>query len=169
MSSIAITVGGVLRRPKGGAPIQQGIDLYFGLATRAKLVLLSSEQDHTGLEYWLRAEGMNEHAKIIWSNVVRATLTPGGERLDQLGEAAKIGHDVTLVIEPDPEVSKRLIISGYNVLTFTHAEYSVPAWRPDAITEVRAWDELSEQVAREAYLRATDPRRDDAETAGRHP
>lgn len=168
MTSIAITVEGVLRRVIGGAVIRPGIDLYYGLATRAKVILLTGEVDHESLEYWLRSEGMNSHVRIIWSNRVRKLeMNSGGERLDQLSEARMNGHDVQLVIEPDPAVSSRLVIAGFNVCTFTHAEYSVPSWRPDSRREPRPWDELSEQVAREAYIRATDPRNEEHEEVSR--
>jgi hypothetical protein len=165
MSSIAITVEGTLRKLVGGAPIQPGLDLYFGLATRAKLVLLTGEMDGQGLSTWLLTEGLHEHVKVFYSDVVLADLSEGGERLCQLASARQLGYDVELVIEPDPLVSARLLVAGYNVLTFSHAEYSVPAWRPDAIVKVRPWDELVSQVEREAYLRATDPRKEETVNA----
>lgn len=161
MSSVAITVEGVLRKFTGGAPIQPGLDLYFGLATRAKLVLLTGEMTGEGLDIWLKTEGMHEHVKVIYSDVVLRDLSDGGERLAQLAAARQLSYDVEMVIEPDPLVSSRLLVAGYNVLTFSHSEYSVPAWRPDAAVKVRPWDELVEQVEREAYLRATDPRKEE--------
>ena len=44
MTCVAITVEGVLRKVHGGCPIDLGKILYFGLATRAKLVLLTGER-----------------------------------------------------------------------------------------------------------------------------
>lgn len=161
MSSIAITVEGCLRKFVGGAPIKPGLDLYFGLATRAKLVLLTGEMFGEGLADWLLIEGLHEHVKVMYSDVVLRDLSDGGERLAQLASARQLGYDVELVIEADPLVSARLLVAGYNVLTFSHAEYSVPAWRPDAAVAVRPWAELVEQVEREAYLRATDPRKEE--------
>lgn len=169
MPSIAITVEGVLRKFVGGAPIQPGLDLYFGLATRAKLVLLSGELVDDGLDYWLKTEGLHEHVKVFYSDVVLRDLSHGGERLCQLASARQLGYDVELAVEPDPSVSARLLVAGYNVLTFTHAEYSVPAWRPDAAVKVRPWRELVEQVERESYLRATDPRKEEAAHASPRP
>lgn len=162
MTCVAITTEGVLRKIFGGAPTEQGKILYFGLATRAKLVLLTGERaSDGGLEHWLRAEGMKEHVRIIWADVVTETMLPGGERLHQLAQARKQGYDIQMVIEPDPEVSRRLLIAGYNVLTFTHAQYSVPSWRPDASTRLQSWDELAAEAERESYLRVNDPRREE--------
>jgi hypothetical protein len=159
---VAITVEGVLRKMTGGSAIKEGVDLYYGLATRAKIVLLTGEQEQGNtLDHWLRSEGMKEHVKVFWSDVVLQGQSSGGERLAELAAAMTSGYDIEFAIEPDPAVSKRLIIAGYNVLTFTHAEYSVPAWRPDAKVTVRPWDELAEQVDREAYLRMNDPRREE--------
>ena len=78
-----------------------------------------------------------------------------------MNEARRWGHDVTLVIEPNPSVSAALIESGYNVLTFSHAEYAVPMWRPDYTHKPAAWDDLVARVEREAYLRAHDTRKEE--------
>jgi hypothetical protein len=162
VSVVAITVEGVLRKIFGGSSIKAGVDLYYGLATRAKLVLLTGERSTDGgLEHWLRSEGMKEHVRILWSDVVLQGESPAAERLAELAHARQNGYDIEFVIEPDPEVSKRLIIAGYNTLTFTHAEYSVPSWRPDAKIEVTPWDELAAQVDRESYLRMNDPRKEE--------
>jgi hypothetical protein len=162
VSVIAITVEGVLRKMIGGSVIKEGVDLYYGLATRGKLVLLTGErQEGNTLEYWLRSEGLKEHVRVCWSDVVLQSQSSGAERLAELAEAMTNGHDIEFVIEPDPAVSKRLIIAGYNTLTFIHAQYSVPAWRPDAKIDVRPWDELAAQVERESYLRINDPRKEE--------
>ena len=161
MSSVAIAVEGVIRKFVGGAPIPQGVMLYYALATRAKVVLLTGEREGEGLDWWLKTEGLNEHVKVFYSDIVLADLSDGGERLAQLSAARQLRYDVDLVIEPDPLVSAQLLVAGYNTLTFTHAEYSVPAWRPDTKVEIRPWDQLVEQVERESYLRATDPRKEE--------
>lgn len=162
MASVAITVEGVLRRTTGGQPIVQGLDLYYGLATRNKIVLITDEKDTgtTELAWWLHMEGMHEHQRIVYSS----PMWDGDvseRRVCQVNAARRLGHDIQLVIEPDPAVSAGLITSGYNTLTFTHASYSVPSWRPDYKLVPTPWDKLSEQVEREAYLQANDERRND--------
>jgi hypothetical protein len=167
VTCVAITVEGVLRKAVGGAPVEQGKILYYGLCTRAKLVLLTAEREPGTLEHWLRGEGMKEHVRIVWADVLTEEMSAGGERLHQLAKARQAGYDISFVIEPDPAVSKRLIIAGYNVLTFTHAQYSVPSWRPDAPTKLQSWDELSETADHEAYLRLNDPRKEEESNASR--
>ena len=161
MTCVAITVEGVLRKAMGGSPIDLGKILYFGLATRAKLVLLTGEREPGTLEHWLRGEGMKEHVRIIWADVLTEEMSSGGERLHQLAKARQNGYDIQFVIEPDPAVSKRLIVAGYNTLTFTHAQYSVPSWRPDATTKLRSWDELAAEAERDSYLQMNEPRKEE--------
>lgn len=168
MTTVAISVEGVLRRPYGGQPIREGIDLYYGLASRAKVILVTEQLDahvpgnDTELETWLMIEGMNEHAQIIYQQVVWLH-EPDKRILWQVNMARSSGHDVTLVIDADPRVSAMLLEAGYNVLTFSHAEYSIPIWRPDYEHKPAPWDDLISRVEHEALLRAKDARRDNEE------
>jgi hypothetical protein len=165
MPSVAITVEGVIRRAVGGQPVPEGLDLYYGLASRMKVVLITDELDRlpddlriTELAYWLRLEGLMQHDRIIYSE----PMWQGDvaiRRICQVNDARRMGHDITMVIEPDPAVSAELLRTGYNVMTFTHAAYSVPSWRPDYKHTPTPWDKLSEQVEQESYLRANDERR----------
>lgn len=157
MTSVAITVEGVLRRPNGGQPIPAGIDLYYALATRFKLVLLTEEKLDS-LEWWLRGEGMNEHARIIDSDVAWQYDPSTWRRRFQVAQAHGMGHDVSLVIEPDPAVAASLIEDGTSVLLFCQAQYSLPSWRPDYREAPTPWDTLSARVEHEARLRAADKR-----------
>lgn len=167
MSAVGITVEGVLRRMSGGQMIVQGIDLYYGLATRRKLVLLTEDadpgKDLGPLKYWLQMEGMQEHSRIMYTDAVGRELRPADNRAMQVNLARNGGYDIDLVIEPDPEVAAHLITLGYNVMLFCHAQYAVPSWRPGYKHTPVPWDILAQQVADEAYLRANDARKDERE------
>jgi hypothetical protein len=163
MSTVAIVVEGVLRRPTGGQPIREGIDLYYGMSTRAKIILLTEQmrlgEAQTELDYWLMIEGMAEHSSILFNEPHY-----GADRvIMQVNKARAAGMDVAMVVEADPAESAKLIKAGYNVLTFSHAEYAVPMWRPDFRHHPSAWDDLVARVEHEALLRAMDTRRDDAQ------
>lgn len=169
MGSVAFTVEGILRRPVGGQPVPAGIDLYYGMATRSKIVLLTdSPEDRdtttgmTSLEWWLRLEGLSAHSQIIYADKVMQHEEPASAREMQLSHARGSGHDITLVFEPDPQVASWLITRGYTTLLFAHAQYAVPSWRPDYEHRPRPWDDLQHQMAYEAYLKASDPRREEA-------
>jgi hypothetical protein len=160
VSTTAIVAEGVLRRVVSGTKIQQGVDLYYGLATRTKIVLVTDELEKTGeLQYWLKVEGLHEHVSVIWSDIVLSRMSTPLARERQLNGYSQ--GVIDLVVEPDPNVSAHLVTAGYSTLTFTHAAYSLPEWRPDFEFEVVPWDSLAKQVANEAYLRATDTRKDD--------
>lgn len=161
MSTIAITVDGVLRKPVGGQIIQAGKDLYFGLASRTKVVLFSdtqSEMEDEELAYWLRVEGMHQHGDIYYLPSMARLWSVEDQRVWQ---ARQVGFDLQLVIEPDPSVSAVLFHNGFTTLTYSSPSYSMPHWRPDYEHKPRSWDELSQQVAAEALRRATDERKTD--------
>jgi hypothetical protein len=165
MPVIAIAVEGVLRKISGGAPIPEGLDLYYGLATRARLVLLTEDPEPAKkelgpLEYWLQTEGMREHARVIYTDAVGRELDAAHNRLLQVNWARNWGYAVGLVIEPDPQVAAYLLLQGINVLLFCPAAYMMPSWRPDYHHEPQPWAELAQRVEDEVYLRAADKRRE---------
>jgi len=62
------------------------------------------------------------------------------------------------VIEPDPEVSADFIEAGFNVMTFSHAQYQIPKWRRDYPGHNNSWKKLLETANRHAELKAIDER-----------
>lgn len=51
-----------------------------------------------------------------------------------------------------------MLIRGFNVLTFTHAQYAIPKWRPDYPGENNEWKNLLDTANRTAELKALDRR-----------
>jgi len=164
MSACAITVDGVLRKVVGYAPIPLGIQLYNALATQFQVVLLSDERgdEKGGIKYWLDIEGLHEHSNVVFSTIIMDDLHPSNRRLYQLDSS---GYDVELVVEPDPSISAYVMENGYNTLTFSHAAYSLPSWRPDYQETVAPWADLEQQVAHNAMLRAQDRRHEVSDTS----
>lgn len=165
MSVVAITVDGVLRKSAGGTAIDVGLEMYMSFAGGTQIigpydvVLLTDERQDSGtLQNFLDVSSLAYHVDIIYSDVILEGMDAGARRVAQLSKAAMHGNHVGLVIEPDPAVSAHLIANGYNTLTFTHAQYSKPSWRPDYVEETRPWSDLSQQVADNARLRAEDTR-----------
>jgi len=168
-----MTVNGVLRRVSGGTPIPMGYSLYYGLASQFQLILLANHvRERDELQHWLELEGLNDHAMIIYPDAVAASEEMPLRRLSQVTYARSQRFDLTMTIDPDPAVSRLLFENGYTVMTFSHQEYSLPSWRPDynftphevddngMIKDQLAtpWDDLSSQVAHNAWLRAGDKR-----------
>lgn len=175
MSAAAMTVNGVLRRLSGGTPIPVGRSLYYGLAAQFQLILLAnhaSEKDE--LQHWLELEGLNDHAMIIYPDAVAGELFMPDRRYAQVTYARSQRFDLILTVDPDPAVTRLLFENGYTVMTFSHQSYALPEWRPDfnfAPYEINdegilkeqlatPWDDLSEQVAHNAWLREKDKRTD---------
>jgi hypothetical protein len=173
MAAAALTVNGVLRRVSGGAPIPMGYSLYYGLASQFQLILLanhSSEREQ--LQHWLELEGLNDHAMIIYPDAVAGSVDMPERRLGQVTYARSQRFDLTMTVDPDPAVTRLLFENGYTVMTFSHQEYSLPEWRPDydfAPWEIddngidkqqlaTPWEQLSTQVAHNAWLREKDKR-----------
>lgn len=161
----AMTVEGVLRKPVGGQPIREGLELYYGLVTRGKLILLTDELTHDELDHWLRIEGLREHSRVIWNSAMygQGPGTAGIRRVCQLNEARRQGHAAELVVEPDPAVAAELIYNGYSTLLFTHANYAVPSWRPDYQPSPTPWSKLSAMIDDNALTRAEDKRLPDGD------
>lgn len=173
MSAAAMTVNGCLRQVSGGAAIPTGRCLYYGLAAQFQLILLANHVDEKDeLQHWIEVEGLNEHAMIIYPDAAAAALDMPERRFSQVTYAHSQRWDISLIVEPDPAVSRLLFENGYTVMTFSHQAYSIPNWRPDynfAPYEVNdegilkdqlatPWDDLSSQVAHNAWLREKDKR-----------
>jgi hypothetical protein len=173
MSAAALTVNGVLRRVSGGSPIPMGYSLYYGLCSQFQVILLANhatEKDE--LQHWLELEGLNEHALIIYPDAVAGSLDMPERRYSQVTYARSQRFDLMMTVDPDPAVTRLLFENGYTVMTFSHQEYSLPEWRPDhnfrpytvddsGMTKEQLatpWDELSQQVAHNAWLREKDKR-----------
>jgi hypothetical protein len=154
MSSVAITVDGVMRKMIGGAPISQGIKLYRGLATQFTVHLMTDERtDNNTLQQWLEVQGLQEHVVIHWSDVVMDMMTMPERRLHQVTYSHRVSF-IDLVVDPDPDTVAALLQHGWNAMLVSYTAYSLPSWRPDYKAEVQPWDELSSQIAENARLRA---------------
>ncbi len=163
LGSAVVAVDGVLRKLEGDSPIVAGVALYRALINSFNVVLISGEpetdraKDH--LDRFLAMNGMNKHQHIVyanpWGNDMHGEV---GERVRQVSALRLQGFVVDLVVEPDPGKAAALFNAGYMVLHFMHPQYSQPEWRPDRPEPGRDWDNLREQVEREALLRAQDDR-----------
>jgi hypothetical protein len=163
---IAITVEGVLMKPVASTIIPLGRQIYHAFRGLTQIVLVSHETPQAELEQWLWMEGFGDYAAIAPPDSIMGTLTNPAYRVWQCNQLKKRGYNVELVIEPEPDVCAGLLVAGYSVLNFLHAAYAVPSWRPDYDGDLRPWDELSQQVANLAAMKAHDERLKSDETTG---
>ncbi len=154
MSVALIAVNSVLRKHVGGAAIPEGMRLYQALAKTGRVVLLADDADPETLD-WLELNGCVQHDFVDTDTL--------STHVDRANGLRRLGYDIDLVIEPNPDAALSLIKAGFNTLLFTHAQYTQPAWRPDTDPGVRPWDDITRQVADQARMKAADARlrRDD--------
>lgn len=148
-SAVAITVEGILMKPVSNSPMKSGLLLYHGLSAVATVILLTDYVEDNVLDNWLLLNGLASHAQVIYH---------GQSRVMQVNKLRQQGYALELIFEPDPAVVAELIKEGYSCCNFIHAQYAVPSWRPDYESRVRPWDEIAEQVAYQAYMKAKDGR-----------
>lgn len=154
----AMAITGVLRNPVGGRPIPEGIAMYRALAEQFNLCLMADPD--TNPEDWANfvlTEQLYSHTgPLMYPDFGPAT--DAENRLIQVTGLRHTGYAVAFVIEPDPATCALLLQKGYNTVLFTHAQYAHPDWRPDTKRKPRSWDELQQQVADNAAIRARDQR-----------
>lgn len=148
-SAVAITVEGIIMKPVSSAPMTAGLLLYHGLSSVATVILLTDYVSDGVLDNWLLLNGLTSHAQVVYQ---------GQSRVVQVNKLRQQGYALELIFEPDPTVVAALVREGYSCSHFIHAQYAVPSWRPDYEGSRRPWNEIAEQVAHQAYLRAKDGR-----------
>jgi hypothetical protein len=155
---IVIVVEGVLMKPVASTLIPLGAMVYNAFRGVSQVLLVSNETPVDILENWLWMEGLSGWAEIFPPDEIMRRGPAPDYRLWQANQIRKKGYSVELIVEADPAVCALLLASGYSVLNYLHALYSLPAWRPDYEYKVKPWDELSQQVATLAAMRAADKR-----------
>lgn len=149
MKTALIAVDGVLRKTMG-SPIPEGIRLYQALAATGQVVLLYDAREREQTDEWLELNGLVKHAFTDYAD--------GATRLYLANRLRRQGYEIDMVVEPDPWLASKMIQAGYNTLLFTHAQYTQPGWRPDAGKGIQSWQEIVDETARQAVLKAADER-----------
>jgi hypothetical protein len=152
-SAVAIVIDGVLRREIGYQPIPEGLELYRVLAPHYNLVLLADDYGEAyeeELDHFMHVEQLRQHGMVYYSG--------DKDRVGQVNWLRNTGRNLAFVIEPDPLQSADLMLAGFNVMHFMHAQYTRPDWRPDAGHNVAPWDELVRHEVALKGAKASDKR-----------
>ena len=157
VSSAVICVEGVLQKNVSSAPIPAGIALYHSLSSNFN-VLLISESAQEQVEHWLKLEALNKHSAIEYNDSGRPFMNEEGRKLHQINSLRLRRYNIEFVIDPNPQSAALLVRSGFTVLTFTHAQYAMPQWRPDYQEERKPWQAFVDEANAAAELRALDER-----------
>lgn len=165
VSSVVITIEGVLKKHVTDSPIPVGIALYHGLASSFN-VLLVCDMAKREADRWCALEGLNRHAGVEYNEGVIKNFDLDSRRLQQVKNLRQRGYSIDIVIEPNPAVVVKLLDSGFNTMLYTHANYAMPQWRPDYEHRVRPWDEIQQREEHMAELRAIEAITKEGETSG---
>lgn len=151
MKTALVAIEGVLRKTMGGSPVPEGIRLYQALCATGQVVLLLDDwQAREQVTDWLELNGLVKHAFVDCAD--------GATHVYLANRLRRGGYDIDMVVEPDPWMASELIKRGYNTLLFTHSQYAHPDWRPDAGKGIQSWQEIVDETAKQAIMRANDGR-----------
>lgn len=152
MSVALIVVDGVMRKLVGGGPIAEGIRLYLSLCMTGRVILLADTPPTGPAQVldWLELNGCTKHSFVDFAL--------GQTHLYLANRLRRQEYDIDFVVEPDPGMAQELIKAGFSTLLFTHSRYAQPSWRPDERPGVRPWNDITQQVADLARMKAADER-----------
>ena len=157
ISSVAIAVEGVLMKPTAAVPIPTGVALYHTFKENFN-ILLYSDQERKTLDHWLSIEALYIHTAVEYNDEKHRWLDEPERKISQLNSLRSKGYKIELVIEPSPLASAEILYNGFNVMTFSHARYALPKWRPDYPGDKSEWDKLLDAANKQAELKAKDQR-----------
>jgi hypothetical protein len=155
ISAAVITIEGVLQKVVSYAPIPSGLNLYHGLASVFRVILVS-DYPKDEVDRWLNLEGLTKHGVVLYANPILESKTASEKRLAQLSNLRSRGFAIDFCIEPDPVVASAILASGISVLNFLHFAYALPQWRPDYDITPKPWAAIEEEAQAVALLRAKD-------------
>lgn len=152
MTTIVVTVEGVLRKLTDGQRIDSGVRLVQSL-------LAETAGPSALVAFTSKPAALTEEFLDFIGTPAALVLTAREDRVMQLRKIRQEwGYAVDYVIEPDPAIANLLAADGQTVLLFMSPAYAQPEWRPDYRAEVSPWDTVKERVTADWVARAADKR-----------
>lgn len=143
---------------RGYQPITEGMTLVSALSTAYNIAVASAEPEGDEIVTWMKEHGMAQ----FFSYAVPRRVGQPEDRTErfvaQVDHLRSCGFSIGLVVDSDPAAIGALLAKGYNGLVFTHPDYARPEWRPDDSRGARPWAAITEEVERQAKLKAEDGR-----------
>lgn len=158
-ANVAMAVDGVLRAPNDNAMIMSGALLYHSLVKSHRVTLIIDSMAKERVQYWLRVNGLVDHADEVYYEVGDPEDTPS-RRIQQIKKVKQHGA-LAFVVESDTEVAELLHEHGIASMLYVHPKYMLPDHRPGFKEEVTPWNSLVATVRKERELRALDVRLND--------
>lgn len=164
MSTCLISVEGVLgehSQVHGFHPIVDGVRLARALRGEYRMMLSTTGVDTDSVDFWLRINGMVQpsfHDGLLCREPVWADLTDAALLAQHAAQLRASGDNLGLVVSSDPEGLLEITAAGLPCLFFINPSYRWAAYRPDRKRLPRPWQDIHDEVTRQAELKATDPR-----------
>ncbi len=158
-ANIVMVVDGVLRAPNDNAAIMSGALLYHSLVKSHRVTLIIDSMAKEKIQYWLRMNGLVDHAGEVYYEVGDPEDTPT-RRSMQIKKVKQHGA-LSFVIESDTEVVEKLHEQGVPAMLYVHPRYMLPDHRPGFEGTVTPWNSLVATVRKEKEMRAMDVRLND--------
>ena len=168
MVSFVITIDGVMADQEDESSfaaarfLPEGAYLYKGLAAlgEVSLISLQSKDESFKVEYWLKAHGFTDHARVLYDE---HSLDPARGVDYVLAELRKSGP-VDLVVEGNPERAARFLHHGASTCVVSLPTYTRGEFRPGTRTP-RAWDEVIAELDAQRGISEEDARLDGSGTS----
>jgi hypothetical protein len=150
----------------GFHPIVDGVRLARALHSEYQLLLATSQADDHTVEHWLRINGMTRPGfyeglmsrEERWADLGNAPLLAL-----QAGTLRAAGANVGLVVSSDPEAVLAVTEAGFPSLFFVNPTYRWAEYRPDRQRLPKPWQDIDDEMIRQAELKNTDPRLNEME------
>jgi hypothetical protein len=169
MSTCLITVEGVLGEHStihGFHPIVDGVRLARALRSEYQLVLGTTQADVDSVEFWLRINGMTKpgfYEALLGREARWADLSDQDLLLRHASQLRASGADLALVVSSEPPSLLLTTMAGFPSLFFINPSYRWGEYRPDRKRLPKPWQDIDDEMTRQAELKATDPRLNEME------
>lgn len=150
--SVLIYLEGVLKDDEN-KPIYPGISLYKSLKERTSVVIAC--EDEKKADRWLKENRFKNIDSLIDRSISTASDFPEWRQF----EVARVKHRLDLVVTPNPELAKLLLVAGMPSTLFLHPKYLKEEFRPDNLKKgMKSWEEIVSELERQQDSFAEDKR-----------
>lgn len=149
---ILVELNGVMKN-QDDKPITTGILLHASLAAHNRMTIMTDMSERDAIQ-WMDANKVVDYDYIVDKS---AFLTDEHPQERQIKVARALGG-IDIFITNNPHLWAFAFELGIPSIMFGVPSYTRPEFRPDAPKQVRAWDDITEAVAKQNALRTQDAR-----------
>lgn len=150
---ILVELDGVLRNQQDDKPIITGVLLHASLAAHNRMTIMTDMSEANAIR-WMDANKVVDYDTIIDASSILLDEHPQERQI----KVARSQGGIDLFITNNPSLWAFAFEMGIPSVMFGVPSYTRPEFRPDAPKKVRAWDDITEAVAKQNALRTQDAR-----------